>query len=56
LRHTEAAGIQWPHIENINALHLSEDLEALETGGLFGIGGNSTGLCTSMLLISAHGI
>lgn len=32
-----------PHIEDINALHLSEDFETLHTGGLLEIGGDSTG-------------
>ena len=43
---TNTAGIQWPHIENINTLHLSQNFETLETGGLFEIGGHGTGLRT----------
>jgi hypothetical protein len=43
---TETAGIQWPHVEDVDSLHLSEDLETLKTGGLFGVGGNGTGLRT----------
>jgi hypothetical protein len=46
LQLTEAAGVQWPHVEDVNALHLSEDFETLETGGLLGIGRNRTRLCT----------
>lgn len=45
-RHTETAGVQGPHVEDVDALHLSEDFETLETGGLLGIGGNGTGLST----------
>jgi hypothetical protein len=46
LLRTETAGVQWPHVEDVNALHLSEDFETLKTGGLLGIGGNGTGLRT----------
>lgn len=41
--HTEARGIQRPHVEDINALHLAENFETLETGGLLEVGGNSAG-------------
>ena len=43
-RHTETAGVEGPHVEDVDALHLSEDLEALETGGLLDVGGDGTGL------------
>ena len=35
-----ARGVQRPHVENVDALHLSEDLEALDTGGLLKVGGD----------------
>lgn len=38
-----AAGIQRPHVEDVDALHLSENLETLNTGGLLEIGGDGTG-------------
>jgi hypothetical protein len=43
---TKTAGVQWPHVEDIDTLHLSEDFETLKTGRLLGIGGNGTGLRT----------
>jgi hypothetical protein len=43
---TETAGVQWPHVEDIDTLHLSENFETLKTGRLLGIGGNGTGLRT----------
>jgi hypothetical protein len=43
---TEAAGVQWPHVEDVDTLHLSEHFETLKTGGLLSIGGNGTGLGT----------
>lgn len=46
LRLTNTASIQWPHIEDIDALHLSHDFETLETGSLFEVGGHGTGLRT----------
>jgi hypothetical protein len=46
LRRTEAAGVQGPHVEEVNALHLSKKFKTLETCGLFGIGGNGSGLRT----------
>ena len=42
-RRTQAAGIQRPHVEDVYALHLSENLQALETCGLFEIGGDGSG-------------
>jgi hypothetical protein len=41
-QHTFAGRIQWPHVEDINALHLSQDLQSLETGGLLEVGGDGT--------------
>lgn len=38
------AGIERAHVEDVHALHLSEDFETLETGGLLEIGGHGTGL------------
>jgi hypothetical protein len=52
LQLTETAGVQWPHVEDVNALHLSEDFETLETGGLLGIGRNRTRLRTRWEKIS----
>jgi hypothetical protein len=52
LQLTETAGVQWPHVEDVNALHLSEDFETLETGGLLGIGRNRTRLRTGWEKIS----
>lgn len=44
--HTLAGGIKGTHVEDVNALHLSDELQTLETGGLVDIGGNGTGLGT----------
>ena len=43
---TLPASIKRAHVEDINTLHLSKNFETLETGGLFGIRGNSTRLST----------
>jgi len=43
---TETAGIEGPHVEDVDALHLSEDFETLETGRLLGVGRDGTGLST----------
>jgi hypothetical protein len=43
---TETAGVQWPHVEDVDTLHLSENFETLKTGRLLGIGGDGTGLRT----------
>jgi hypothetical protein len=40
---TQARGIQRPHVEDVDAVHLAEDFEALETGGLLGVGGDGAG-------------
>ena len=44
--HTLAGGIEGAHVEDVNTLHLSDELETLETGGLVDVGGNGTGLGT----------
>lgn len=44
--HTLAGGIKGTHVEDVNALHLSDEFQTLETGGLLDIGGNGTGLGT----------
>lgn len=38
-----ARGIEGPHVEDVDALHLSEDFETLDTGGLLDIGGDGAG-------------
>lgn len=43
---TLAGGIEGAHVEDVDALHLSENLETLETGGLLEIGGDAAGLGT----------
>lgn len=35
-----SAGVQGSHVEDVDALHLSENLETLQTGGLFQVGGD----------------
>lgn len=44
---TLSACVEGLHVEDVDALHLSEDFETLETGGLVNIGGDGTGLGTS---------
>lgn len=39
-----AAGVERAHVEDVDALHLSEDLETLKTGGLLEVGGDGAGL------------
>jgi hypothetical protein len=46
LQCAQAACVEGRHVENIDALHLTENLETLETGGLLEIGGDGTGLGT----------
>ena len=41
---TPPAGIQWPHVEDVDALHLSENFETLETGRLLEVVGDRSGL------------
>lgn len=38
-----ARSVQRPHIENVDAFHLSEDFETLDTGSLLEIGGDGAG-------------
>src|SRR5690242_2107566 len=45
-RRTETAGVEGPHVEDVDALHLSENLKTLETGRLLGVGGDGSGLRT----------
>lgn len=44
LHGSEARGVERAHVEDVHALHLSENLETLDTGGLLEIGGNGAGL------------
>lgn len=46
LQCAQAAGVEGRHVENIDALHLTENLKTLETSGLLEIGGDGTGLGT----------
>jgi hypothetical protein len=41
-----SACVEGLHVENVDTLHLSEDFETLETGGLVDVGGDGTGLGT----------
>jgi hypothetical protein len=43
LHRSEAGGIERAHVENVNTLHLTENLQTFETGGLLEIGGDGTG-------------
>jgi hypothetical protein len=45
-KHTLSGSIKGPHIENVNALHLSDKFETLKTSSLLEIGGNGTRLGT----------
>lgn len=36
-------GVQRLHVEDVDALHFAKDFEALETGGLFEVGGDCAG-------------
>lgn len=45
-RHTLAGGIKRAHVEDVDALHLSDKLQTLETGGLDVVGRDGTGLGT----------
>lgn len=44
--HTLAGSIKRPHVEHVNAPHLSEQFQTLKTGGLLEIAGDLTGLTT----------
>jgi len=56
LHRAEAAGVEWAHVENVNTLHLSENLETLKTGSLLEIGGDSAGGSTGTeeVLLALH--
>jgi hypothetical protein len=41
-----AAGVEGSQVEDVNALHLSEDFQTLKTGGLLEIGRDGAGLTT----------
>lgn len=43
LHRSEAAGVERAHVEDVDALHLTENLETLDTGGLLEIGRNGSG-------------
>lgn len=43
---TLAGGIQRTHVEDVDALHLTDELETLETGSLDVVGRDGTGLGT----------
>lgn len=45
-QHTLAGSIQRPQVEDVNALHFTDEFETLETSGLFDIAGDGTGLST----------
>lgn len=51
-----AAGIEGSQVENVNALHLSEDFQTLKTGGLLEIGRDGAGLATGSdeVLLGLH--
>lgn len=38
--------VQGPHVEDVDTLHLAENFQSLETGGLFEIGRDGTGSST----------
>jgi len=38
LHGSETGSIQWLHVENVDSLHLTQDFETLQTGGLLEIG------------------
>lgn len=40
---TLARGVQGAHVEDVDALHLAENLETLETGGLLEVGRDGSG-------------
>lgn len=41
---TLPGSVQGPHVEDVNALHLSDELQTLETGGLLDVGRDGAGL------------
>lgn len=44
LHRAQAAGVEGAHVEDVDALHLTQDLETLETGGLLEVRGDGAGL------------
>ena len=48
---SKAAGIEGVHVENVDALHLSENFETLETSGLLQVGRDGTRLGTGTVEI-----
>jgi hypothetical protein len=44
--HTLSGSIEGSHIEDVNALHLSDKFQTLKTGGLLNVRGDGTGLST----------
>jgi hypothetical protein len=45
LSSTFSCGVQRLHIEDVNTLHLSQNLKTLQAGGLIQVRGNSTDRC-----------
>jgi hypothetical protein len=43
---TGTAGIERPHVEDVNPVHFPQNLNTLETSGLLEIGGDGAGLGT----------
>lgn len=43
LHRSEAGSVKRAHVEDVDSLHLTENLQTLETGGLLKIGGDGTG-------------
>ncbi|CAF3455903.1 unnamed protein product [Fusarium graminearum] len=43
LHRSEAGGIERAHVEDVDTLHLTENLQTLKTGGLLEIGRDGTG-------------
>lgn len=46
LHRAEAAGVKRAHVEDVDTLHLYENLETLQTSGLLEVGGDGSGLGT----------
>lgn len=40
---SQAGGVKRAHVEDVDALHLAENFQTLQTGGLLEVGGNGTG-------------
>jgi len=43
---TFAGSVQWLHIENVNALHLPQNFESLQTSRLLQVRGNRANCCS----------